>query len=144
MLLSSSNRKYQPIIIFFRGCVPEMSVTLYTVTYCIYIHSGKTGLLFSLLLRSLWWVHMVGYVLACRSYSYVCILHHLIIIIVQPHRRHWTYKMPVRYILSSVWVRAYSLSCPLYKYGAVCFQFTHFPCDDWENVHFVLLSSSNR
>ena len=29
-------------------------------------------------------------------------------------------------------------------YGSVCFQFTHFPCDDWENIHFVLLSSSNR
>ena len=29
-------------------------------------------------------------------------------------------------------------------YGAVCFQFTHFPCDDWENIHFGLLSSSNR
>ena len=28
--------------------------------------------------------------------------------------------------------------------GAVCFQFTHFPCDDWDNIHFVLLSSSNR
>ena len=25
-------------------------------------------------------------------------------------------------------------------YGAVCFQFTHFPCDDWENIYFVLLS----
>ena len=29
-------------------------------------------------------------------------------------------------------------------YGAVCFQFTHISCDDWDNVHFVLLSSSNR
>ena len=29
-------------------------------------------------------------------------------------------------------------------YGAVCFQCTHFPCDDWENIHFVLVSSSNR
>ena len=29
-------------------------------------------------------------------------------------------------------------------YGAVCFQFTHFACDDWENIHFVLLSASNR
>ena len=29
-------------------------------------------------------------------------------------------------------------------YGAVCFQFTNFPCDDWENIYFVLLSSSNR
>ena len=29
-------------------------------------------------------------------------------------------------------------------YGAVCFQFTHFPCGDRENIHFVLSSSSNR
>ena len=29
-------------------------------------------------------------------------------------------------------------------YGAVCFQFTHFPCDDWENINFVLLSSLNQ
>ena len=29
-------------------------------------------------------------------------------------------------------------------YGAVCFQFSHLPCDDWENINFVLSSSSNR
>ena len=29
-------------------------------------------------------------------------------------------------------------------YGTVCFQFTHLPCDDVENICFVLLSSSNR
>ena len=29
-------------------------------------------------------------------------------------------------------------------YRAVCFQFTHLPCDDWDNIYFVLLSSSNR
>ena len=44
------------------------------------IHSGKTANLFSLVLCSLWWVQIVGYVLACRSYSFVCTLHHLIII----------------------------------------------------------------
>ena len=42
----------------------------------------------SLSLCSLWW--MRWYVLACRSYSFVC---------------NGTYKMHVRYILSSVWVR---------------------------------------
>ena len=26
----------------------------------------------------------------------------------------------------------------------MCFQFTHCPRDDWKNIHFVLLSSSNR
>ena len=55
------------------------------IIFChlLYIHSRKTGNLFSLVLCSLWWVQIVGYVLACRSYSFVCTLHHLIIIIVQ-------------------------------------------------------------
>ena len=55
------------------------------IIFChlLYIDSGKTGNLFSLVLCSLWWVQIVRYVLACRSYSFVCTLHHLIIIIVQ-------------------------------------------------------------
>ena len=75
------------------------------IIFChlLYIHSGKTGILFPLLLCSLWWVQIGGYVLACRSCSFVCTLHHLISIIVQTY--HWTYKMPVKYILSRVWVR---------------------------------------
>ena len=51
----------------------------------------------------LWWVQIFGYLLACRSFSFVCTLHHLII--VKLLWGHWTYKMPVIYILSSVWVR---------------------------------------
>ena len=54
-------------------------------------------------------------------------------------------KMLVRYILSSVWVRLSIFLLSTIQYmGAMCFQFTHFPCEDWENIHFVLLSSSNR
>ena len=53
------------------------------ICHLLYIHSIKTGNLFSLVLCSLWWVPIVGYVLACRSYLFVCTLHHLIIIIVQ-------------------------------------------------------------
>ena len=55
------------------------------IIFChlLYINSGKTGNLFLLALCSLWWVQIVGYVLACRSYSFVCTLHHLIIIMVQ-------------------------------------------------------------
>ena len=45
----------------------------------------RPGNLFSLLLCSLWWVQIFGYVLACRSYSFVCTVHHLIIIIVQTY-----------------------------------------------------------
>ena len=58
--------------------------------------------------------------------------------------RHQTYKMPIRYILSGVSKIKHIFSvihCTLY--GALCFQFTHFPYDDWENIHFVLLSLSN-
>ena len=78
------------------------------IIFChlLHIHSEKTGILFSLLLCSLWWVQLVGYVLAPRLCSFVCTLHHIIIIIVQTFIwGHWIFKMPVRYILSSVWVR---------------------------------------
>ena len=51
------------------------------------IHSGNTGILFSLLLHSLCWMKIVPYVLADRSYPFVCALHHLIIIIVKTYRR---------------------------------------------------------
>ena len=78
------------------------------IIYChlLHIRSGKTGNLLSLLLCSLWWVQIVGYVLACRSYWFFCTVHHLIIIIVQTYLETLNlYIMPVRYILSSVWVR---------------------------------------
>ena len=55
------------------------------IIFChlLHIHSGKNGILFLLLLCSLWGVQIVGYVFICRLCSSVCILHHLIIIIVQ-------------------------------------------------------------
>ena len=49
--------------------------------------------------------------------------------------RHWTYKMPVGYILSSVWVRFSLFSRLSFIYRPVCFQFTHFHCDDWDNTY---------
>ena len=53
--------------------------------YLLHIHSRKTGNWFSLFLCSLWWVQIVGCALAWMSYSYICTLHHLIIIIVQTY-----------------------------------------------------------
>ena len=51
--------------------------------------------------------------------------------------RHWTYKMPVRYFfVECVNKIKHILSVIHYTiYGAVCFQFTHFPCDDLENIY---------
>ena len=95
--------------IFFRGCVPEMFVTSYAVAYCIYV-PGKPGICFYYscavydrckYLDTFWPAErtrlFVQYTISLSS------LRKLI-------WRHWTYKMPVRYILSSVWVRLIILS----------------------------------
>ena len=53
--------------------------------------------------------------------------------------------MPVRYILSSVWIRLSIFSqLSIIQYMRLCVQLTHHPCDDWDNIYFVLLPSSNR
>ena len=55
------------------------------IIFChlLHIRSLINGDVVSLLLCSLWWVQIFGYVLAYRSYSCVCTVYHLIIIIVQ-------------------------------------------------------------
>ena len=105
--------------------------------YLWHIYSGKTGNLFSLSLCSLWWVQMVGCVLAWKSYSFICTLHLLIIIIVQTYLKTLSLSnacqiyfveclIDIRHILAVI---HYTIR------GAVCFQFTHFLCDDWENIY---------
>ena len=69
--------------IFPWSCVWDVCYIIFC--YVLHTHSGKTEILFSSLLCSLWWVQIIGYVMACRSYSFVCTLHHLIIIIVQTY-----------------------------------------------------------
>ena len=80
---------------------------VYYIIFCqlLHIRSGKAGYLFSLSLCSLWWVQIVGYVLACRSHSFFVQYNISLSSLCKLIWRHWTYKMPVRYILSSVWVR---------------------------------------
>ena len=148
MLLSSSNRKYQPcplLSYFFRGCVPEMFVTSYSVTYCIYV-PGKPGICFH--------YHCAVYDeckysdtfrLADRTRLFV---QHTISLssLCKLIWRHWIYKMPVRYILSSVWVRL-SIFSPLSIIQYVALYVFIYPVLLWwlrEYIYFVLLSSSNR
>ena len=87
----------------------------------------KTGILFSLLLCSLWWVQIFRYVLACRSCSLVCTLHHLIIIIVQAYLKTLNLLNACQIYLvvcvSKIKQFFSVIHCPLC--GAVCFQFTH-------------------
>ena len=69
--------------IFPRLCAWDVCYIIFC--HLLHIRSEKTGNLFSLSLCSLWWVQIVGYVLACRSYLFVCTLRHHIIIIVQTY-----------------------------------------------------------
>ena len=90
------------VIIFFCGCVPEMFVISYSVTYCICIQ-GKPGFCFHY------------YCAVYDVFKYVIWLADRIPLFVQNTSslsslckiiwRHWNYEMPVRYILSSVWVK---------------------------------------
>ena len=108
------------------------------IIFCqlLYIRSGKTGDLFSLLLCSLWLVQIVD---TFRFEDRIRLFVHYTISLSSLCKfswRHWTYKMPVRYSLSSVSTNRHILSVIHCKIrGAVCFQFTHFPCDDWENLY---------
>ena len=128
----------------FRGCVPEMFVTSYSVIYCIYI-PGKPGFCFHCYCAvydeckysdTFWLADRVRlFVHYTISLSSLCKL----------IWGHWTYKTPVRYMVSSVWVGLSIFSVIHYTInGAVCFQFTRFHCDGRENIPLVLISSLNR
>ena len=100
--------------------MPEIFVTSYFVTYCIYI-AGRPGFCFHYdcavcdeckQLDAFWlgdrirlFVHYTISLLSLCKLIW----------------RHWTYKMPVRYILSSVWVRSSIFSqLSIIKYMGLC------------------------
>ena len=110
-----------------------MFVTSYSVTYCIYI-PGKPGFRFHFqFMMSI----NSGYILACRSYSFVCTLHHLIIIIRQTYLKTLNLQNACQiYFVKCVSTINHIFSGIHYTInGAVCFQFTHFPCDDIWRIH---------
>ena len=103
IIIKSKVSTFPIVVIFFRGCVSEMFVTSYSVTYCIYI-PGKPGICSHYYCAvydeckwsgAFWLDRIRLFVHYTISLLSLCKL----------IWRHWTYKMPVRYILSSVWVR---------------------------------------
>ena len=123
-----------------------MFVTSYSVTYCIYV-SGKPGICFRYYCAvydeckysDTFWLASRTRLFA----QYTVSLSSLCKLI----WRHWTHKVPVRYILTSVWVRLsiFSLRSPLYNmWGCM---FSVYPFLLWwlkEYIYLVLFSSSNR
>ena len=119
-IIKSDVSTFPIVIIFFRGCVPEMFVTSYSVTYCIYV-PGKPGVCFHYFCAvydeckysDTFWIADITrlFVQYTISLSSLCKL----------IWRHWTYKMPVRCILSSVWVRLSMFSSlSIIKYVGLC------------------------
>ena len=122
-----------------------MFVTSYSVTYCIYV-LGKPGICFHYYYAvydeckysDTFWLadHTRLIVQYTISLSSLCKL----------IWRHWTNKMPVRYIWSSVWVRL-SIFSPLSIIQMCGCKFSVYPFPLWwlrEYIYLGLLSSSNR
>ena len=80
---------------------------------------------------------MFGYVLVCRSYTFVSTVHHLIIIIVQTYPKALNLKNSCQmYFVECVTTIKHILSVTYDTiYGAVCFQCTHFTCYDGDNIY---------
>ena len=77
-----------------------------TIILCplFHIYPGNTGTLFPLLMFSLWYLKMIGYIMACRS----CLFADYTISLSSLSRliwRHWKTKMLVRFMLPSVCLR---------------------------------------
>ena len=130
--------------IFPWSCVWDVCCIIFC--HILHIHSRKTGILFSSLLCSLWWVQIVGYVMACRSYSFVCTLHHLIITIVQTYLQTlnlWN-VCQIYFVECVSKIEHIHLVVHYSIYGAVCFQLPNSLVTVERIYCFVLLSSSNR
>ena len=140
MLLSSSNRKYPPFPLFsYFSAVVCLRCLLHHILSLIAYTFRKN--------REFVFISIVQFMMRENSriqfdlqIVFVCLYitpshyHHCANFI----WRHWTYKMPFRYKLSSVWVRLSIFSQLIIHFticGSVCFEFTHFLRDDWENIH---------
>ena len=83
----------------------------------------ENEILFSLLLCGLWLVQIVGYVLVCRSCSFVCTVHYTIIIIVQSFLK----TLNLNNACQISFVECVSLSYPLYNIWDCVFSVYPFP-----------------
>ena len=145
IIIKSEVSTFPIVIIFFRGCVPEMFLhnSLSIIAYTFrenreFVFIIIVQFMMSADIRKRFGLHI---------FLFFCTVHHLIIIIVQTYLKASNlYNSCQIYFVECVSKIKHILSIIHYTLcGAVCFQFIHFPCDDWENIYiytyFVLLSS---
>ena len=131
IIIKSEVSTFPIVIIFFRGCVPEMFVISYSVPCCIYV-PGKRSICFHYYCAVYDGVQIVGYrfgsqiVFACLcstpSHYHHCANLSEDIELIKCLSDVFCRVCEVKHILSVI---HYTLC------GAVL---THFSCDDWENI----------
>ena len=106
MLLSSSNRKYPafPLFSYFSVVVCLRCLLHHILSLIVYTFRENREFVFISIVQ--FWMNANSRIRFGLHMVFVCLY------ITPSHHhcenfiwRHWTYKMPVRYILSSVWVR---------------------------------------
>ena len=140
-MIKSEVSTFPIVITFSRGCVPEMFVTSYTLTYCIHV-PGKPGICFH--------YYCAVYDECKQSDTFLSWLSDRTRLFVQYTIslsslckliwKHWTYKMPVRYILSSVWVRlSISSQLSVIQYAGLCVFSLPIPFVMIERIYILCL-----
>ena len=138
IIIKSEVSTFPIVIIFSRGLVPEMFVTSYSVTYCIYV-PGKTWICFH---------YYCAVYDECIKSDTLCLADRTRLFV------QYTISVSSLFIVQTYLKtlnlsnasQIYSVDCVskikhilfVIHYtigGAVCFQFTHFPGDDWENEY---------
>ena len=134
MLLSTSNRKYPPFPLFsyFSVVVCLRCLLHHILSLTVYTFRENREFVF---------ISTVQFMMSANSRIRFGLQIVFVCLYITPSHYHncanfiWTNKMPVRYNLSCVWVRLSIFSQLSIICGAVCFQFNHFFCDDWENIY---------
>ena len=144
IMLPKTTPKYQyppfPLFSYFSVGVCLRCLLLNVFCYLLYIHSGETGNLFSLLLCSLWWVQIVHTFFGIRFGLNIVFVYLYITPSYYHHCANLSEDIKVVKYLSDIFCRVCKIKhiISIIHYticGVVCFQFTNFPCDGWENIH---------
>ena len=144
MLLSSSNRKYPPfpLLPYFSVVVCLRCLLHHILSLIIYIFREKLGICFP------YYCAVLMFMMSANVRIHFGLQIVLVCLHSTPSHYHYCANLfegiELIKCLSDIFCQVckieHFLSVIHYTiYGAVCFQFTHFPCDDRENIHTNIL-----
>ena len=133
MLLSSSNRNYPTFFMlsYFSVVVYLRCLLHNSLTYCIYV-PGKPGIWFIIIVQL-----MMGTNIRIRFGLQI------VLVCLYNTPSHYHYWANLSEGIESVSKIEHIHSVIHYTiYGAACFQFTHFSCDDWDILCLIIIIKS--